>query len=128
MPGYVNYNPNPKAARVGDCTVRAISKAFGLSWESAYAALAATGFERYDMPSSDAVWGAYLREHGFRRSIIPNDAPDGYSVADFARDHPQGTFILAPKNHAVCLKDGCYYDTWDSGPEPVLYVWHQKEE
>lgn len=128
MPGYVNYNPNPKGARVGDCTVRAISKAFGLSWESAYAALVAAGFERYDMPSSDAVWGAYLREHGFQRSIIPNDAPDGYSVADFSRDHPKGTFILAPKNHAVCLQDGCYYDTWDSGAEPVLYFWHKKED
>ena len=27
------YNPNPKGACVGDCTVRAISKALNQSWE-----------------------------------------------------------------------------------------------
>lgn len=30
---YQYWNPNPAAAKVGDCTVRAISKAMGQTWE-----------------------------------------------------------------------------------------------
>jgi len=30
---YVNYNPNPQGLSVGDCVIRAVSKATGLSWE-----------------------------------------------------------------------------------------------
>lgn len=30
---YQHYNPNPAGARVGDCTVRALCKATGKSWD-----------------------------------------------------------------------------------------------
>ena len=33
---WVFYNPNPKGARVGDCAIRAVSKALNLTWEEAY--------------------------------------------------------------------------------------------
>ena len=29
------FNPNPLAARVGDCAVRAVCKAIGADWENA---------------------------------------------------------------------------------------------
>lgn len=31
---YVPYNPNPCGLSTGDCTVRAISKALDISWDS----------------------------------------------------------------------------------------------
>ena len=34
------YNPNPARRRVGDCTVRAITKATGQDWETVYAGVA----------------------------------------------------------------------------------------
>ena len=34
--GYKYFMNNPVGARVGDCAVRAISKALGISWEDAY--------------------------------------------------------------------------------------------
>ena len=34
--GYINYNPNPKRKLVGDCVIRAISKATGNDWEDVY--------------------------------------------------------------------------------------------
>jgi len=119
------YNCNPIRKRVGDCTVRAISKALGQDWETVYVGLALQGFMMADLPSANAVWGAYLRKNGFRRYIIPEECPDCYCVADFAADHPRGTYILALSGHVVCVCDGDIYDTWDSSEETPLYYWER---
>ena len=37
------------------------------------------------------------------------------TVETFAKDHPEGTFILNVANHEVAVVDGLYYDTWNSG-------------
>ena len=49
--GWVKYNENPQRRNVGDCTVRAIAKATGKSWEEVYMGLSAEGYLRKDMPS-----------------------------------------------------------------------------
>lgn len=108
---------------MGDCTVRAISKATGNSWGETYLALCIQGYLDGDMPSSNAVWGHYLRRIGYTRHIIPDTCPDCYTVADFARDHPVGTYILALSGHVVCLQDSTIFDSWDSGEEVPLYYW-----
>lgn len=125
---HVAYNANPEGQRVGDCTVRAISKAMGQSWERTYTGLALQGFCLCDMPSANHVWGAYLRANGFRREIIPNSCPDCYTVKDFCAEHPKGTYILAISGHVVAVVNGDYYDTWDSGDETPLYYWSRKDD
>lgn len=124
---YRHYNPNPTGARVGDCTVRAISKATGEDWARTFCCLCAEGMRLCDMPSANHVWGAYLRRRGFRRHALPDACPDCYTVADFCREHPSGVYVLAISGHVVCVQDGDYYDSWDSGAEAPAYYW-QKEE
>lgn len=119
---YKHYNPNPSKRRVDDCTVRAICKATGKSWEQAYASLCAYGFSIKDFPSANVVWGRYLHDIGFCRRLIDEDL-EGYTVADFCKDHPNGTYILAIDGHVVCAVDGFYYDSWDSGQEIPIYYW-----
>lgn len=123
---YSAYNPNPMGARVGDCTVRAISRATGEGWDTVYCGLCVEGLRLCDMPTANHVWGAYLRRHGFRRRALPDDCPDCYTVADFCRDHPNGTYVLAISGHVVCVADGSYYDTWDSGEESPAYYWYKE--
>lgn len=123
MPGYSPYNPNPAEKSVGDCTVRAISCALGQTWEETYTGLCLHGYKLCDMPSANHVWGAYLRSHGFQRHILPDTCPDCYTVSDFAQDHPKGTYILAISGHVVCVQDGCWHDSWDSGGEVPVYYW-----
>lgn len=123
---YSAYNPNPMGARVGDCTVRAISRATGEGWDTVYCGLCVEGLRLCDMPTANHVWGAYLRRHGFRRRALPDDCPDCYTVADFCRDHPHGTYVLAISGHVVCVGDGRYYDTWDSGAESPAYYWYKE--
>lgn len=62
---WVKYNPNPAGRQVGDCAVRALTKALNIDWETAYTLMSNNGFNMCDMPSSDGVWGAVLRQHGF---------------------------------------------------------------
>lgn len=120
------YNPNPTGKNVGDCTVRAISKALGQIWEESYIGLCVYGYMLGDMPSADAVWGAYLKSRGFVRRIIPNTCADCYTAADFAKEHPEGIFILALSGHVICIKDGTIYDSWDSTGEVPLYYWYKE--
>lgn len=70
------YNPSPSGARVGDCAVRAVSKALGTDWETAYMLLSAKGYAMHDLPNANSVINSVLREYGFEREIIPNECPD----------------------------------------------------
>ena len=121
---YAYYQPNPAGKSVGDCTVRAISKALEQTWEETYVGLSLEGFKRGDLLNADSVWGPYLQRHGFRRHLIPDDGLGAYTVADFAADNPRGIFILSmPGHHVVTVKDGVIYDSWDSGNEDPAYYW-----
>ncbi len=124
---WINYNPNPFGKRVGDCAVRAISKALNQSWEETYIGLLLQGFVMRDMPSANAVWGAYLKRKGFSRHMVSDDYDDYYTVSDFCRDNPHGVYILALSGHVVAVSDGNYYDTWDSGDEIPIYFWERRK-
>lgn len=123
---YVKYNSNPNKYRVGDCVVRAISTALGRDWADVYMELAELGLEMGDMPSSNHVWGTYLYKMGFDVKLIPNFCPDCYTVREFARDHPHGTYILGTGKHAVAVVDGGYIDAWDSGNEVPIYYFTRR--
>ena len=47
---YEYFNNNPMKRNVGDCSVRAISKALGIDWESAYITIMLSGYAMCDMP------------------------------------------------------------------------------
>lgn len=122
------YNPNPIAARVGDCTIRAISKVLDQDWEDTYMDLCALGLAMCDLPSANSVWGAYLRGRGYRRYLIPDECPDCYTVNDFTSEHKRGGYILVTNGHVVAVVGGHYYDSWDSGAEVPTYYWTKEEQ
>lgn len=125
---WIEYNPNPVGRRVEDCSVRAISAALGVDWETAFAKIASAAFSMGDMMHSNSVWGAVLRENGFYRESIPNTCPDCYTAEEFARDHPRGIFVLGFGRHVATVVDGKLYDTWDSSDEVPQYFWYKKED
>ena len=124
---WIKYNPNPTGRNVGDCAVRAIAKALDVDWETAYIMIVKNGYQMGDMPSSDSVWGAVLRQNGFYRKAIPNKCPDCYTARDFAADNPEGTFVLGFGGHVATIKNGNLYDSWDSSECIPVYVWYRKE-
>lgn len=117
------FNPNPSGKSVGDCAIRAVCKALNIDWDTAYSALCAQGYAMKDLPNADVVWCSYLKSKGFERGVIPNTCPDCYTVGDFARDNPNGVYVLGTGRHAVCIRDGIIYDNWDSSTElPIFYM------
>ena len=121
------FSNNPTGRNVGDCAVRAVSLALDTDWETAYALIAMNGYLMGDVPSSNSVWSAVLRQNGFSRYAVPNTCPDCYTVGDFADDHPKGVFVVGTGNHVVTVKDGVVYDSWDSRKEVPVYYWTRKE-
>ena len=125
---FIEDNPNPVGRHVGDCSVRAISKALDIDWETAYVLLAMNGFSMGDMPSSDSVWGATLRQRGYSRKSIPDSCPDCYTAEDFCRDHPRGTFVLGFGGHVATVRDGELFDSWNSSQGVPQFYWTKEEE
>jgi hypothetical protein len=123
---WVKFQNNPAGRNVGDCAVRAISKALSVDWETAYAMLVAYGYMLSDMPSSDAVSGAVLRKHGFVREALPDTCPDCFTAEDFCRENPHGTFVLYFGGHVAAAVDGKIYDSWDSSHEIPQFVWRKR--
>lgn len=122
------FSNNPTGRNVGDCAIRAVSLALDIDWETAYALIAMNGYLMGDVPSSNSVWGAVLRQNGFSRYAVPNTCPDCYTIAGFADDHPDGVYVVGTGNHVVTVKDGVIYDSWDSSREIPQFYWYKKEE
>ena len=124
---YRYFNNNPiKNNRVGDCVIRAISKALDQSWEETYIELCILGYIMGNWGSSNAVWNAYLKSKGFTREIVSNDCPECYTIEDFCNEHPKGTYIIGTGSHAVCIENGCIFDTWRSDDEVPIYFYKKE--
>lgn len=125
---YVMYEPNPVRTGAIDCAVRAVSKALDVSWEKAYTMLSVNGFLMGNDPAGDEIWSSVLRQHGFKRYVVPNTCPDCYTVEDFAKDHPRGTYVVKSDNHVATVVDGLLYDSWPSQHKVVIYYWTNNKE
>lgn len=120
---YEYCNLNPRGLRVGDCVIRAVSKALGQPWETTFIELSIQGYSMGDMPSANAVWDAYLKRKGFEREMISPKCPDCYSIDDFAADNPEGVYVVGTGTHATAVIDSTIYDIWDCGQEHPLYYY-----
>lgn len=120
---WIKKNLNPKGKSVGDCVIRAISMALNQSWDTTYLDMCSQGLIMCDMPSSNAVWGMYLYKNGFTKHAVKSQCPMCYTVKDFCEEFNKGTYVLCLSGHVICVIDGNYYDTWDSGEETPIYYW-----
>lgn len=124
---WIKYNANPVANRVEDCAIRAVAVALDVSWEYAFDLIAKNAKEMGNVMHSNAVFGSVLRQHGFKRFIVPNSCPDCYTLIDFCMDNPEGVYVVGLDSHVVAVVDGNYIDTWDSGNEIPIYYWKEME-
>ena len=126
---YVYLNVNPDKKRTTDCVIRGVSFVLDQDWETTFTHIAVECIKEHDMPEYNYVWAGYLRRRGFRRFMIPDTCPDCYTVKDFCRDNPIGTYLLvivgygSDGGHVVAVRDGNYFDIWDSGNEVPTYYW-----
>lgn len=124
---FIEYNPNPKAKRVDDCVIRAITKILDIDWDTAFLGVVIVAYAEKNMPSINDIWGKYLLSKGFTKHIIPNTCPHCYTVREFTEEHKEGAYILATGSHVIAVVDGDYYDTWDSGDEVPIYYFTRSD-
>lgn len=116
------YNPNPHGKNVGDCAVRALSKALDKTWQETKLLLNIYAFNMCDMETSDDVWGQILYDNGFDDYKI-KQGKERCTLNEFCADHPKGCYICKLPSHVVCIVDGKFYDSWDSGNNIPIYYW-----
>lgn len=114
------YNPNPKSRNIGDCTLRSYCAAFDIDWDKAFDIASKIAKENSSMIQyvGDKVLVEYFgctRDEEYRKT----KAKDRITVNNFAMTHPYGTYVLHVRCHQVTVKNGEYWDSWDSGDKKV---------
>ena len=123
---YVYLNLNPLRRNTNDCVIRAIALAMNMSWDDVYMDVARMGKDLADNMEANSTWGTYLKRNGWIQEVLPDHCPECYTVQDFCRDFPSGTYIVATGSHVLCIKDGAAYDTSDPKDEILTYYFRKK--
>lgn len=123
---FIFYNPNPLGKAAEDCTVRAISKLTDSTWDNAYFTVMIGGYLEKTMPDQKSAINTLMEYLGFKRYEIPDTCPKCYTIRQFTRDFPRGSYLVATGSHVVAVIDGNYYDAFDSGNEVPLNYWRKE--
>lgn len=118
------FQPNPVKQEKQDCSVRAICAAESIDWLEAYDLLAKKGRELYSVSDGDRTIVGLLDDLGYTKHSVKvakgMTRPTPYTLAT---DIPTGVIVCRVAQHWVTIKDGEYYDTWDSGDKGVYTYW-----
>lgn len=105
---YINYNANPNNERIGDCTTRALTLFLGIDYYTTkqlqYSIAKQLNVNYNTNNTVDIV--TKRKTHVLDKRL---------SINKFCKLHPQGEYLIHTVNHCVYIKNGDYYDTWDSG-------------
>ena len=127
---YKYYQPNKKDLKdeCGDCSIRALTKYFGVEWLDIFDGLVKYSRITQFMPNNLTNIQKYLDDKcvPYVKCYNPK-ARHKTTVLDFAKAHKEGKYIIYCRvgygTHLVCLDNGVYYDTWDCGDRIVYGYW-----
>ena len=118
------YNPNPKKKNIGDCSLRAYCAAFGWTWEEAFEKSSEIAKNEALMMDTHKTCEKVMESEGY---VIDEEFKKSkrkdLTVNEFALTHPYGTYFLNTHGHLLCVKDGEYWDSWDSGKKKVRRIY-----
>ena len=123
------YNPNPKKKNVGDCSLRAYCAAFGWTWEEAFERSSEIAKDEAIMMDTHKTCEKVMEGEGYiLDEEFKKSKRQDLTVNEFALTHPYGTYFLNTHGHLLCVKDGEYWDSWDSGKKKVRRIYIKKNE
>lgn len=121
------YNPNPKKKNIGDCSLRAYCAAFGWTWEEAFEKSSEIAKNEALMMDTHKTCEKVMESEGY---VIDEEFKKSkrkdLTVNEFALTHPYGIYFLNTHGHLLCVKDGEYWDSWDSGKKKVRRIYIKK--
>ena len=123
------YNPNPKKKNVGDCSLRAYCAAFGWTWEEAFEKSSEIAKDEAIMMDTHKTCEKVMEGEGYvLDEEFKKSKRKDLTVNEFALTLPYGTYFLNTHGHLLCVKDGEYWDSWDSGKKKVRRIYIKKNE
>lgn len=120
---FIEFTANPRKKRTNDCIVRSIANATGRPWADVLKELCEIGIELSNMPNAGEVVDEYM----YRRKIYANQPQGKITLAQFAKEHPTGRFVIGVPDHGVSMIDGDWYDLVDSGNSEVVDYYEVRE-
>lgn len=126
MSYYHFYNPNPRGCRVADCVKRCLTKATGMDYMEVQRELnrikRELGVKDYTHKS---VYQTFVKVRGYKKISFPAERGESrMTVSKLAEAQAFGDYegyniICNCAHHLVCVSNGEYWDTWDSGDKCV---------
>lgn len=129
------FNPNPKARiskrtgepqkwHLGDCSIRAVCAATGLTWIEAYKKMSESALKVFEPFNCTKGFEQCMKDLGLKKISYTKGQPRE-TVKEFAQNHKNEIAILNLAGHPVCCKEGEYWDVWDCG-EKTAYSYYVK--
>lgn len=119
-------NPHPQRKLVGDCVKRACVIASEINYHDIAIMLnrykKETGSKKFN---GNDNWKDFIINvlcGGDKGNMQHANHGNRYTVTDYAKN-VVGKAIAQVSKHIVAIKNGCYYDTWDSGYKSIYKVW-----
>ena len=116
------YNCNPLGREVNDCTVRALSLAYEVTWDEAFDILSDLAQLQATMLDDIEHIDGYLTRNS--KKIYEREySNQNLTVGEFVEEHPQGIYLITMRGHITCCIDGCIYDTFNPSDRIVWNVY-----
>lgn len=112
---YKYYNANPLHNKADDCTIRAISTALGMSWDSVYDMLSHLAQEYGTMQDNRDFILKFLNSN-FEK--VPTY---GLTVEEVAKEYDNYIVLITMRGHITCSKHGKIYDIFDPSHRVAEY-------
>ena len=122
---WIKYQPNPKKRSTGDCSIRAYTKAEGLTWDDAYDIAMKYGKKYAGLPDDSIIVDKILTEE-FNYNSFSLKRNQRMTINEFAASHTVGTYVVKTRGHLVAIVNGFYYDSYNSGDKKVTVYYTKR--
>ena len=117
-------NPHPKGEEIGDCHVRSIAIALGVTWIEAYDMLCNKGREIFSVIDTVETVSGVLKEHGFREmKLAVKKGKKRKTLIDLIKENPDSVIVGQIAHHWATARDNKVRDTWNSSEKPLYKYW-----
>lgn len=117
---YKYLNVNPVGIEEEDCVTRAIKLATGRSYFEIRKKLQLTA-ELLDCEELCVCCYNHLLDCVFK--FPREEIKSGQTVAEFAKQHQRGVYLVRIDGHLTCIINGCIYDLWNCGNRKATHAW-----
>lgn len=115
---YKYYNANALGNNVNDCVVRAISNAEGKTWDRTYDELSDIA-QKEGIILDDVNFVERYLDKRYKRACHYSK-----TVGEFAKEHPNGTYLVTMEGHITSIINGNIYDTFDCSNRRMWCAWY----